>query len=534
MLKRKIVIIVSIVLTLCSCTDWLDLDPNDSVVKQEFWRNKEDVHSAVIGVYTSMLNDALMSKMIYWGELRGDMMTASTSANARVSNIIKGEISIDNALITWDEFYTTVNQCNDVLANASGVLEKDQSFTESALKQYEAEVLTVRALMYFYLVRSFKDVPFVTEASESDLQEYNIPKMDGTEILKSLAAELQGILNREELPITYGDNDSDKGRVTRWMAMALLADIHLWLENYSECNTLCGQIIGSGYFSLIPVSKEEVEIIDGGVTDTVYHVSESDVNNLFDQLYVTGNSIESIFEIQYPKTDEVLKDPFFTLFSSNTNQVLISNNEIVSTVIFPEYTGTDSEVFDIRSNTFSYRNGYVWKWIGLSRSEMLVRPQRTFPHWIVYRYPEILLMKAEALTQMAIAESNDQGKLKEAAELVRQIRDRANAIEDSESDAMNGNSIQGKSLEQLILSERARELSFEGKRWYDVLRHAKRGNFSSANNIYLQNLAINAAPSDKVASLLVKYKSEWFCYWPIPLSAMETNPNLIQNDFYKE
>ena len=534
MFKRKLIIFITILIAACSCSDWLDMKPIDSVVDKDFYQTKEDVHAAVIGIYSSLLDKDLIDKMVKWGELRADMMTASVSAPGYVSNVIKGEMSTDMAILNWEKFYATINQCNDVLTKASAVLEIDDSFTETALKQYEAEAKTIRALMYFYLVRSFSDVPFILEASESDLQDYKVAKTEGTIILETLSKELETLINNNELPVTYYNNDSNKGRVTHWTAMTLLADMYLWQENYSKCNTLCSSLIASGQFSLIPVSRQEVEVEVGGATINVFEVSESDVNSLFDRLYVIGNSIESIFEIQFPKSHETLTDPFYTLFNpSNTKSELISNDEAVSTVIFPEYPYPGVDVYDIRGNSFSYKGINIWKWIGLARSEALIRPIQIFPHWIIYRYSDVLLMKAEALTQMAIAESEDQEKLKEAYALVKIIRDRANAVEDADS-TIDENGITGKSLERLILAERAREFAFEGKRWYDVLRQAKRDNFSVTNNIYLQDVVINAAPSDKVASLLVKYKSKWFCYWPIATSAIETNPLLVQNEFYVE
>ena len=93
--------------------------------------------------------------------------------------------------------------------------------------------------------------------------------------------------------------------------------------------------------------------------------------------------------------------------------------------------------------------------------------------------------------------------------------------------------IDGKELERLILDERAREFAFEGKRWYDVLRFARRDNYAGDNRHYLMLMAINGASPDKVESLQTKYNNNWFHYWPIYANAVETNPNLDQNEFYK-
>jgi hypothetical protein len=122
---------------------------------------------------------------------------------------------------------------------------------------------------------------------------------------------------------------------------------------------------------------------------------------------------------------------------------------------------------------------------------------------------------------------------------VKKVRERANAIENSESRLSNP--INAKSLEKLILAERAREFLFEGKRWYDVLRFAKRGGYAGDNLEYLTTMAIYSAPPEKVKSLQTKYETRietsyphyWFHYWPIQLSVVEMNKNLEQNEYFK-
>lgn len=518
-----------------SCNDWLSLKPSDTIVAEDYWQSESDVYSAVIGCYSSLLNYDLMTKIIYWGELRGDITAAGSGAPANATNIIKGEISTSNALIKWDRFYTTINQCNDVIDNTDAVLDLDASFTEANAKQYKAEATTIRALMYFYLVRSFSDVPLVLQASASDAQDYNLAKTDGSVILDTLVNNLKEAINY--LPSSYDTNAETKGRVTSWMAKTLLADIYLWQEDYQDCADQCTDVIESGQYSLIPVSKSAVEVESSTTTngvDTVYHSTSSDIESLFDKLYVTGNSVESIFEFQFPSSasSDVLADPFYALFNNSSSPVFIPNTAYLTETLFPEYDGDDDDVYDIRSSSFSYKSGYIWKWIGTSWSSSTTRTTGTFPHWIVYRYPDVLLMKAEALTQIAIANGDDQTTLLEAYNLVKEVRDRANAVESAET--VTADNLTGKSMESFILDERGREFTYEGKRWYDVLRQAKRDDFSTDNYTYLQNVAINSAPSDKLSSILVKYKSKWFCYWPIYSTYLETNPNLVQNEYYAE
>jgi hypothetical protein len=527
---KRILLILVATLCLSACADWLDLKPYDGVVEEDYWKTKENVYSMVLGCYSSLLNKDLVSSMIYWGEARADLITApSVGASTSVLNVIRGEITPENAIVKWDPFYTTINYCNKVVEQSEVVRGLDQTFSDELYNRYIAEVVAIRSLMYFYLVRSFKDVPLVLKASDSDDQDYYPYNSDGNDILDTLVNQLSRII--PYLPTTYGNVDENKGFITRWTAMTLLADIYLWQGNYTACDALCTQIIGSGQFSLIPVNREPVPVynnLTGEVMDTVYHYNSGDVARWFELVYVTTNSVESIFELQHPTSHESLGDPFFEIFNSSSSRPKVVANQIVlDEVIFPEYEGEDVEVKDMRSNT--YQGSWVLKWVGTNLSGGM-RNERYYPHWIVYRLSDVMLMKAEALNQLAM-QSGDTIQMQQSLALVQQIRVRANAVEDADSEM--GTPINGKSLEKLILAERAREFVFEGKRWYDVLRFAKRDNYAGSNRDYLKQLAINSAPPEKVASLQVKYENNWFHYWPIYIDAVEINKNLKQNEFYE-
>jgi hypothetical protein len=526
--KFLYMMVVALAAAQVSCSDWLDLKPYDGVVEDDYWKTKEDVHAMVIGCYSSLLNKNMVSNMIYWGELRADLVTDGPSASAGVKNIIRGEISPENGIVAWDEFYNTINQCNKVIEKSELVRELDQTFSDNLYRQYLAEVIAIRSLMYFYLVRSFQDVPLVLAASNSDAQDYYPAKAKGSDILDTLASHLSA--TAAYLPTGYGATAMTKGRFTSMAAKTLLADIYLWQENYAACNSLCAQVIESGQFSIIPVSREPVEIRNDAdeVIDTVYYATMADAEQWFDMLYVTGNSVESILELQFPKTHESLADPFFAVFNSSSSRPVLSANDVIlDGIFFPVYE-YDLDAKDIRSET--YQQGYAWKFVGTGLSTAERRTERSFPHWIIYRLPDVLLMRAEALTQMAIAGGNDQDLLWEAYALALQVRERANAVEGAGSRLQSP--INGKTLEKLILEERAREFLFEGKRWYDVLRHARRNDYAGENREYLMNMAINSAPPEKQASLQVKYLDNWFHYWPIYISAVEINKNLAQNEFY--
>jgi len=368
-------------------------------------------------------------------------------------------------------------------------------------------------------------------AAVTDDQTYAIPKTSGTVILDSLVSDLKiAIANA---PIAYSSTSQNKTHVTTWTAKTLLADIYLWQENYEACNKLCDEVIGSGRFSLIKVRKSYYQVTDGGVVDTVSVANEADAESFFNNSYVTGNSVESIFEIPFTS---VKNNPFYSILSPSSCK-LKPKSDIVEGLVFPDALyASAQDATDIRSSGCSYRLGYIWKYVGDGRSGSPRFNSNYTTPWLVYKYSDILLMKAEALNQLGLKADGvvAQGYYTKSVASMNIVRSARNAVETSDYNFQAP--ISGTSLETAILDERSREFAYEGKRWYDVLRYAKRDNYGGDNIQYLNNLAIRSAAPEKQQSLIAKYKDPKHNshYWPIYVSEIEANKELKQNEFYAQ
>lgn len=147
-------------------------------------------------------------------------------------------------------------------------------------------------------------------------------------------------------------------------------------------------------------------------------------------------------------------------------------------------------------------------------------PDASYAHWFVYRYADVLLMKAEALNQL--------GKGAEALPLVVAVRNRAHALQQTYTITDPNDK---RTMTDFILAERAREFAFEGKRWYDVLRNAKRNNYERLD--ILLTMVSKAVPAVRQQSALGKYKDPNSHYFPIYINEIQADPNLIQNPFYR-
>jgi starch-binding outer membrane protein, SusD/RagB family len=496
---KKLTIKIACLLLLAStisCKKYLDLSPPDGITGAEYWQTKEQVQASLNGCYASLLgspngSQSLAELLFLWGELRGDMLATTTATTNTELDIMNVNILPTNSIVNWRSVYQTINYCNTVIDFAPSVLGKDQTFTQDALNRSIAEAKALRALMYFYLVRSFGDVPLKLKSTSSDNEIVPIPKTSKDSVLNQIVQDLNEA--ETNAVFTFGDQASDKGKITKYTINAIQADVYLWMENYQECINACNKIINSNHFGLI----------DG-----------SNSTNFFTTLYVNGNSNESIFEFQF---DNQRQNTFYQLLAA-PNKHFVASPFVVSDVY-----NLDAVSSDLRGDSVSFRStdGMIWKYSGLSNNNRTQRASTNYTsHWFVYRYADILLMKAEATNQL--------GNGAEALGLVYQIRNRAHALAITNT---NPPATDKDAVADFILAERAREFAFEGKRWYDLLRNAKRNNYKRIN-ILLQ-LAANTVPADRQQSAIAKYKDPNSHYFPIYTYELQTDPLLVQNPFYK-
>ena len=167
-----------------------------------------------------------------------------------------------------------------------------------------------------------------------------------------------------------------------------------------------------------------------------------------------------------------------------------------------------------------------------------------YQNWIFYRLTDVMLMKAEALVQLYELGGKAEGDTRneEAFEICKFVNDRALSDANKSSNALKY-SVYKDYMELLVLAERARELCFEGKRWFDLMRYNYRHTATKADltkkltESYVPNsdefldLALRkyAVPS----AMKAKMRDERYLYMPINQDEVELNTNLVQNPVYK-
>jgi hypothetical protein len=469
-----------------SCSDYLELIPPGGLVREEFWKTKEDVEAVLMGAYQSFA--AMDGNLFIYGEARGDMVEADYSLGSGERNLMESNIYPDNWLCNWASFYKVINYCNDVIKNAPEVQKIDNTFTEFQLKGLMAEAIWLRSLNYFYLVRLFKDVPLVLTPSETDATDFYLPVTKGEEILQAMLKDMNEY--RQFATDGYKTLDEVKGRATKAAFDALLADISLWNFEYEKCIEYSNRLISNKEFVLMPGTR-------------------------WFEIFYPGNSLESIYEFQF---EDKYNQKNGTYGKTNRNSHQFDPSTRAEELFARKYSveltrGEDASIAKLSEDDY-----LIWKYVGRApdgKTERTGADQNSC-NWIVYRLADIYMMKAEALSQL--------GRYNEASDALNTIRERANMppLVIGESKIL---------FEDAIMEERALEFAFEGKRWFDLLRMGRRNNYARKDK--LVEIIIKNVPSTQKRILSAKLTNPLGWYLPIYKTEIERNKNLVQNPYYQ-
>jgi hypothetical protein len=472
-----IVVILGLFMATTSCQDYLTVAPENDLIKEKFWTKTDDVNSALAASYNALRKASLPS--LLFGEVRADLVQFTGGSFADYAKIGQSNISPTNPVVNWKDYYAAINLANTLMYYNKEVFIKDKTFTKEMMDAVDAEAIFIRSLAYFYLVRIWKDVPLVLDASISDTTDLYINKSPETVVIQHIIKDL---LKAKDMAYTTQFKGSNYfyGRANKYAIMALLADVYLWSEQYQKCYEYCDLIINSGLYALES-------------TETFFNI------------YYPGNSpLESIIELQYNDALDNQENPLY--------YELVPVSRVGAAQINMKNLTQLMQREDLRH---FYGQEAIWKYKGKDALGLVTRAQtERDANWNIYRYADIMLMKAEASIEL--------DKFDEANNLIRETMLRAGMpyedifIKDD--------------LRQALLDEKGREFLFEGKRWFDLLRAAKRNKFQRKEIII--NMILAGADIKQQAVLRTKVYDTLSYYLPIAERELIYNQNLVQNPYY--
>ena len=574
---KKYISMIAASLMAVSCVDTIIL-PDDKTVDEDFWKTKGDVSLMVNGAYEKMGSVDVMQRLFVWGDLRSDEMVptpsgTTTGTREALQQINTANMETTNTFAQWSSFYSVINVCNIVLERAAAVMEEDPNYSQGDYLSDRSQMLALRSLCYFYLVRTFRDVPYSTTAYMNSSQDFNVPQSAPDSVLQCCINDLE-----EAIPNAIAGNAYAGWKRVGWFnrdgMRALLADIYLWRASVLHSQSDYNKVIE--LCDLIIEEKQKQHIRGNELEEKEYPLATARM--MFYNLFINQNAEESIFELQVNGQNNKSGDNY--LGNGGVCQMLYkyaSNSSgygfLKAASIFSGTATNGTKVYrqtnDYRRNAFVYeadnteKGSYDVRKMVEESNILALSPSTQFPrngaraytrfaqNYIFYRLTDIILMKAEAMVQLA--QADDDIILRQAFNLVQAVNTRS--IEET---ALSQDSLKwatfrndGKEgIEQLVMDERLRELCFEGKRWYDLLRynyrHVEGIDYSTrlaeqddAGKAWVSNytpmLTLMGRKFDGGGSAVTnKMLTEPYLYMPIPHRELVVCPVLRQNPVYSD
>ena len=488
-------VVTMVALLFTACEDYLTLLPTDSIPEENFWESKGDVNNVRAAAYSQMRTSGVTDRILYWGEFRSDNLELRKMSNNSVRYLMNGVLQPTQGMFDWSSFYSGINYCNKVLENGQRMIDNnvDPTFSQGEWRPIKAEMLSLRALFYFYLVRAYRDVPYVDKTISTDTEalkaRQGVKAECGANILYQLIQQLDEC--KEYAAKNYGNSNDNKGRFTKRSVRALMADMCLWeaallkngtakgyyiVENgdtvrtQARFNELSNQYLQKS-IDLCDYVIDEMDSVyrakikdDKSVSDEernqpypFYRISKAKRqtdDNVYQKIWGQKNSDENVFELQYSTTNtnstisgmyynnEDADAPVMRAKSSLISSISSVDNDgsmkgygktdlrAVETVKYESLTQSE---FLVVKNTL--RNLQVDNVEDLSQTKNVsygdFRTSSSHDgNWPIYRLSDLMLIKAEAIARLYPTQKNTK-ELIEGFQLANKLFERYNPGLDS-------------------------------------------------------------------------------------------------------
>nr|WP_315162296.1 RagB/SusD family nutrient uptake outer membrane protein [uncultured Flavobacterium sp.] len=484
--NHRLLMILVVLFSLQSCSDFLEQEPGSQTSITEQLATKKGVLNALNGIYQSLEANVRGERFAVYADLQGGNLkfspTVSGSSRGQVTVPINLENvysfqdqALDSDFTTfYDESYDVINQTNLILEYVDALSDA----TDIEKNQIKAEAFAIRAYSHYLLTLVYSQAVGSTSPDTQLGIVYNkttltdgitYPKRETLTntysfIIEDIKAALDNFSNNSLLTgpsYSYFNSKNTK---------ALLARVYLSKNDWQNAFTTANDVILNSGVSLVAT---ENYISQWGQTD----------------LPISENLLE--FTIPRDSGGEVggSLSSFFGYFS-NTNY----NKYVASQDLLGLYESTD-----IRKQLFLEKalptliNG-----VFVNVNYYFTKKFQDNPGYLAFRLSELYLIRAEAALEL--------GDLETTKADINTIRGRAKATLLTTTD----------NLEQVLLTERRKELCFEGHFFFDLARRNK-----------------GVSRNDGCLSLncTLDYPSPKFVL-PIPRKNINLNSNLQQNESY--
>lgn len=411
----KVAITTGIAVILSSCSDdFINLSPPTSITPEVAFSNEAGFQGTLLGAYQSLrAADYFGRTTPVLGDLWADNVFIAAQNSGRYTdyNNLSFVVNNGNALGLWTNAYTSILRANNII-NSNTLAETEN------VKQIKGEAYAIRALSYFTLVR-FYAKPFTDTPNGPGVPivlEYN-PNATPP---RSTVSEVYQLIN-SDLNTAYGlvNKFTNSSQFSKYAIKGLQAKVYLAQGDYTNAKAAALDVINNGGFTLLGVSNYKA---------------------FWENPAIRTDKLETLFEVSSDAVGNAGFDALSYFYSRNGNYGdavasrelydLYNDSDIRKTLLFPAIRSGQNVVY---SDKFSAIVG--------DRSDTKV-----------VRLSELYLIAAEA----SFAGNETEAR----TYLNTLLKNRG------ESETI----LNGSSLFEKIITERRKELAFEGERYFDLQR----------------------------------------------------------------
>ncbi len=528
---------------LSGCTDFL-IEENPSEVTTEFLYNTEDgLQAAVTGLYNlerAMVDDNESSDFaVVAGDCGTDIDFMRAALNQCVARY-RPDLSFPTQGVVsnwWKKEYRLIERTNNIITygEVTSMLPADK-------KKILREAYIHRANSYFWLVRKFDNIWLNLEPTTvNNVENRSFTVASKEDVYKVIIADL-------DTAISYFDNDwtVSSGRYGLGAALFLRIDVALWRQDYQTAATLAEKLIKEGPYSLVDPASIFTKDSRDNTKESIYVMQ-------FDEFAVGGADVSTtsggpsghrlalVFTADYkavtPGTKQVSEFGGYGWARVFPNEYLLSlynpkydkrwnawwqhyytfNDETCNFTSLP-YKFGDTLKYNSKVATLSGTNFFKNVSVGCKKYFDWVKipnTTRSFNNFYIYRFAEVYLMAAEAYMRL--------GDNTKALFYI-------NALRHSRILSSDPNQTLATMDEETLIEEHARELAFEGRRWFFLKRLGllvERVRATGGTTMFRGIVATDPAWYSARTNI-----QDFHTSWPIPQSEIDAMGGFPQNPGY--
>lgn len=474
-----------------SCTDQLELTPISSITTAGFWVSEENANGALNGMYVRFRDEA-SNNLFFWGESRSETLTYGLQASEGRERYFENTLDPNFAGPNWLRLYTIIHDANLIIKYVPGINFSTQANKDRML----AQAYTMRAYVYFVMAKTWGGTPLVTDPTEGyDAQTTFKSRASLDEIFTLIKSDLDKAIS------LYPNNNLASGKAfwSKPAALMLKGEVYLWT----------GKKSGGGQADVTEALKALTEAASApGLAlqadfDRVFRYNNKGNSEiLFAVRFLDLEAGANYNNTLYIRDDEIpakISPEAKALIGQGGGLNRMAPSQIVRSAFHEKDKRKNATFVEINvpnaAGNLTYYGSAVLKYRGF------IDPsgRRFIDDVIIYRHADLLLLIAEAKNALGQDPSAE----------INQVRQRAYGSAFEEFRFTRGSQVEN---DEAILQERLLELSFEGKRWWDLIRFDK--------------------AFEKVPSLKNRANQRHLELWPISLGTISLNSKITQNPGY--